>query len=604
VRVNADALREEFPPAYTASTEDTRLILNAGRQGRGHAHGVLWKVTLRALLPLVLLGQAVGALAQVSRLEVKTRGPFAGGMTFGSVGAYEKISGRLHYAVDPRDPVNARIVDLALAPQSPEGRIVFSADFILLKPADLSRGNHRLLYDVNNRGNLVALASLNDADWSNDPSTSADAGNGFLMKQGYSVLWTAWNWDVRSGDGRLQIELPIATQGGRSIAGKVSAEITVDSPTYSEPFAWGDSRGYEVLDPGDNATATLTVRDEQRAERAPIPRDRWRFGRVEGGRILPDPTHLYLESGFQPGRLYELVYVAKDPRVVGLGLAAIRDAISFFRFEPRDGHGTPNPLLTGRRPDPEKAYIFGVSQSGRVIQHMLFEGQHVDGRGRMVFDGAMPHTTGAGKGSFNHRFAQTTRHPSQHEDHQYPADFFPFTTSLQRDPTTGRTGDVLALAKRMGKIPRIIYSGTSTEYWTRAASLPHTDVRGTQDAAVHENARIYFIAGAQHFPRPTPALMAVGYQNPPNPLEHSPVLRALLVALDRWVTDGREPPPSLYPRIDRGELVPLAEFRRRFPRIPRVRLPERHLQPPRLSLGPRFETHGIIDIQPRLVREP
>jgi hypothetical protein len=286
--------------------------------------------------------------------------------------------------------------------------------------------------------------------------------------------------------------------------------------------------------------------------------------------------------------------------VVGLGLVAIRDAISFFHFSVRDEAGTPSPLARAGadgalRPDPEKAIIFGISQSGRVINHMLFQGLHVDEAGRMVFEAAMPHVAGAGKGSFNHRFAQTTRHPSPLEDHEYPADFFPSTTVPEVDPVTGESGDMLAVPKAMGKVPFIIYTGTSTEYWTRAASPLHTNASGTTDAGVDERVRIYFIAGGQHG---ISASRDRVFENPPNPLDHSPPLRALLIALDRWATTGAPPPDSRYPRIDRGELVPAADYARHFPKLPGVRVAGINLQPERLFLGPRFRSEGIADVQP------
>jgi Alpha/beta hydrolase domain len=542
-------------------------------------------------LLLLLAGFAAPATAEVIRLEIASREPFAGGQAFGAVGAYEKFRGRLVYAVDPANPANAAIVDLKLAPRDLRGRVGFSADFVLLKPVDLAKGNHRLLYDVTNRGNLGILARLNRGEGTNDPATAAHAGNGFLMRHGYSVLWSAWNWDVQPGNGRLQIDLPIATEGGKTITGTVVAEIVVDQRAEVRPFAWGDSRCYEVVDATTNRDATLTVRNEQKAPRMEVPRERWRF---------EDTTHVRLDGGFDPGRIYELVYTAKDPRVVGLGLAAIRDAISFFRFSTRDAVGTANPLArpgTGgqAKPDLEKAYIFGISQSGRVIQHMLFQGLHVDESGRMVFEAAMPHVAGAGKGSFNHRFAQTTRHPSPLEDHQYPADFFPSTTMPDTDPATGRTGDVLAVARAMGKVPFLMYTGTSTEYWTRAASPLHTTTAGTKDAAVDERVRVYFIAGGQHG---IAAARDRVFENRPNPLDHSPPLRALLVALDRWASAGTPPPPSVYPRIDRKELVTPTAYAASFPRIPGTRPPRGNLEPPRLDLGPRFESEGIIDTQP------
>jgi hypothetical protein len=540
------------------------------------------------------------AFAEVVRVEVLRRESFAGGTSFGDVGPYEKLVGRLHYRVDPKNPANARIVDLKFAPTDAQGQVHFVGDFILLKPVDLSKGNHRLLYEVNNRGGLAMLARFNLAVGSNDPSGPEHAGNGFLMRQGYSLLWSAWNWDVTSGGGRLQIELPVATDRGAPITGRVVSEIVVDRPSHSEPLAWGNSRCYPVANP-DAGDSVLTVRDEQRGARLAIPRAQWRFARDEGGKAVPDSAALWLDGGFTPGRLYELVYTARDPRVVGLGLAAIRDSLAFFRFADADAAGTPNPLAVttadgGRRPDPERAYIFGISQSGRVIQHMIWQGFHVDERRRAVFDAAMPHVPGGGKGAFNHRFAQTTRHPSELEDHQALADFFPFVPGPQTDPTTGETGDVLAVAKSLGHVPLVMYTGTSTEYWTRSASLVHTNVTGTRDAELDPRVRLYAIAGGQHQNTRTSARTA--YAHPGNPLDHSAPLRALLVALDRWASDGTPPPESAYPRIDRGSLIAVEHHARTFPRIPGLRHPGTLLQPPRLDFGPRFWSEGIADTQP------
>jgi len=479
----------------------------------------------------------------------------------------------------------------------PGGEVAFAGDFALLKPVDPARGNHRLLYDVNNRGNLTILSRLNRAEGSNAPSTRAHAGDGFLMRHGYTILWSAWNWDVVPGDDRLQIELPIAIRGGRPLIGSVAAEIVTDAPAEVMPVAWGNSRGYPAAAPADPASARLSVRDAQRDPRVELPRGSWRF---------EDPTHVRLDGGFEPGRIYELVYEATDARVVGLGLAAIRDAISFFRFGTRDRDGNPSPLAVEGaegepRPDPELSLIFGISQSGRVIQHMLWQGLHVDERGRMVFDAAMPHVSGAGKGSFNHRWAQTTRHPSHLEDHQYPADFFPFATTPQLDPVTGQRGDALAVPKALGAFPKIMYTGTSTEYWVRAASPLHVDVTGQRDLEIDPRVRIYAIAGGQH---QISRSVASDYAYPRNILDHAPPLRALLLALDRWATDGEEPPPSAYPRIDRSEMVTAENHARLFPAIPGVRHPGGNLQPPRLELGPRFVTEGIIDLVPPGFGEP
>ncbi len=539
------------------------------------------------------------ASARVDRLEVSSREPFAGGVAFGATGAYERLSGRLHISVDPDHPVNARIVDLTLAPRDGNGRVSFVADFLLLKPADPARGNGRLLYEVNNRGNIGMLDFFNEARWSNNPQSRLHAGNGFLMEQGYTLLWSGWNWDVLAGSDRMQIELPLALDdAGTPLRGTIAAEIVTDVATDTMPIAWGDSRGYPASSL-DTALAQLTVREEQDAKRRPIPPADWQFARRFDGVLRPSPTHVHLPAGFVPGALYELVYEASDARVVGLGLAAIRDAISFFRFDTEDLAATANPLAPSL---PQQALVFGISQSGRVIQHMIVDALHVDEEHRMVFDAALVHVAGGGKGSFNHRFAQTTRHPSHHHDHQYPADVFPFTTSTQTDPATGRTASVFDRARAADALPRVFYTQTSTEYWTRAASLVHTDVDGAADVEIDPNARLYVVSGAQHgnylrFDRGD-------QENCRNPLDHRPVLRALLVALERWAGAGTEPPASVYPLLSTETLGSVAAYDGLFPTIPGVRRPTGNLQPPRLDLGPRFDSLGIADKQPAEFGQP
>lgn len=543
------------------------------------------------MLVLALIGTA--AEAEVTRIEIQSRGPFADGTGFGDAGAYEKIRGRLHYAVDPHHLANVAIIDLEHAPRDVEGRVHFSADFLLIAPADPAKGSGRLLYEVGNRGNVGMLAFFNDAPYTNDPATREDAGNGFLLNAGYSLLWSAWNWDVAPGNGRMQIDLPVATRESETITGKVSAEIVTDAPSVSEPVAWGNSRGYETADL-DDPGAVLTVRPTQFAERRTIPREQWRFARVEDGQPIPDPTHVYLPAGFQPGMIYELVYTAKDPRVVGLGLAAIRDALSFFRYEDADVAGNANPLAGAGRP--EAAIAFGISQSARVIQHMLYEGLHTDEAQRPVFDAAFIHMPGGGKGSFNHRFAQTTRHPSQHHDLQYPADFFPFATTPKTDPVTGQSGDVLARARASGHVPHLFYTSTSTEYWTRSASLLHAGTEGATDVPLDPTARLYFLAGAQHVPRTAPHRGI--YRHCGNPLDYRPLLRGLLTKLDDWATAGEAPPESVYPTIAAGTLGTVEQYGEAFPEIPGAEPPPHNLKPPRLDLGPRYAAEGIIENPP------
>lgn len=553
-----------------------------------------WLVAFAALV-------VAPAHAQVTRIEIQRREPFADGASFAPVGPYEIIAGRLYLEADPSDPVNEHIHDLALAPRNERGKVEYSTEFFLLKPVDLARGNGRLLYDVVNRGNKLALGLFNEAG-GNDPKTLQDAGNGFLMRRGYSVLASGWSGDVMEGGNRLVAQLPVALENGREITARVYAEMESSmaqmnasrqaegadlAEMKSLPLAWGNTRAYPAISL-DNRLATLTVRPARSEPAIEIARTQWRFARWDNGKILPDPASVYLEEGFTPGMLYELTYMAKNPQVAGLGLASVRDVVEFFRYERGDASGTPNPLAGAV----EHAYAVGVSQTGRFLNHFVYEGFNSDRRSRLVFDGLIVHVAGAGKGLFNYRFAQTTRHGSQHEETLYPTDFFPFATVPQEDPVTGQQGDAFALARALGNLPKIFYIQTSTEYWSRAASLLHTDVQGKRDLPVDPNVRIYLFSGGAHN-----ALSALT-EHPLNRRKASPMLRASLVALDDWASRDIDPPPSRYPRIGDGTLVGLPQLLSAFPKFPAAHLPTRYYQPLRLDSGPRWSSEGIADNVP------
>ena len=557
------------------------------------------KTCLRTLA-LVLLGIFVSSATssgEVVGLRIDHCRPFADGHAFGESGAYETVAGRLLFEVDPDAPANAQIADLRLAPRNEAGKVEFWADFFLLKPVDPAKGNGRLLYDVHNRGNKLALWTFNDAERTNEPATMAHAGNGFLLRKGYSLLWTGWNGDVvGDGTGRLLAGLPVAVNpDGSPITGKTYVEISVDEEAKSRAFyqsPWGTPASYPTVSLDDPA-AMLTMRPTRKEPPVDVPRDAWAFARFDDGQIIPDPRSLYVKAGLRPGWLYELVYTARDPRVSGLGMAGLRDAVSFFRYADGDRSGTANPV----RKAIDRAYIFGVSQSGRLAHQFLYEGLNLDSSDRCIFDGALVHVAGAGKGRFNKRFGMATVFGTYHRDNLAGTDFFPFTPGIHADPVTGQTGDSLARLRQKGEIPKIMFVQTSTEYWSRGASLLHTDVEGKRDLTLDPNVRIYFVAGAQHLGGgPTDRGIC---QNPRNPLrDRGPVLRALLTALDGWVSDGAEPPASRYPRIDDGTLVDLAAFQSQFPKIPDVRLPQDYYRPLRLDFGPRWESEGIATIVP------
>ena len=547
-------------------------------------------VVLGALLLL-----STRASAEVDRIEVLERTVLAEGKSFGNVGPYERLRGRLYFAVEAAGPENQAIADIRLAPRDAQGRVTFAADFILLKPLDPARGNGRLLFEPANRGDFTLLGSLNDAGANNLPLTAADAGNGFLMEQGYAVLSTGWSWDVPLGGGRLRADLPVASDGGKPLYGRAGGEVSVNQPANSARHVAPGTIGLEPASP-DDPNDVLTVRETALGPRTAITRNRWHFGYDTEGRTVFDPAVITLEGGFKPGLIYALTYTVRGPRVAGLGLAAIRDALLFFRHERADRSGAPNPLTAGGGELPKAVLAFGITQSARVLQSLVYYGLAADGRGRMAFDGALLGAAGAGRGAFNARFAQGGRAFNADLDLDFPGDGFPFATAAQTDPVTKETGSVLDRPTTTGGVPKLFYINTATEYWAHGASLTHTAVDGSADLAPDARARIYMIAGGAQ------SMNAAGERgalaNCRDPLDYRPLLRAMLLHLDGWVTLKKDPPPSMLPQLADGSLGRIAQYLEKFPKIPGQRSPTRTLEPPRLDFGTRFATDGVADVVP------
>ena len=489
---------------------------------------------------VALLAPAV-ARAEVTKVTIASRAVVANGQPFGAVGPYEKLTGAIEFALDPANPHNKPIVDLDAAPRGSDGRVHFTADLYVLQPVDTARGNGTLLFEIANRGRKGILGRFNRAGGSPDPMAPADFGDGFLMKDGYTVVWVGWQFDVEPP--MLRVAAPLANVTGRMRF----SFIPDDRRTEIAP---GDLPQYPPATIND-PSATLTVRDRNWGKPTVVPRSAWRFADGAGR------PRIILDSGFEPGRTYEIDYPATGARVAGVGLAAIRDAASAFL------HGTDMPVR-GR-----SAYVFGVSQSGRFLRQFLHDGFNADERDRRVFDVVWPHIAGAGQGSFNERFAA----PGYSS---FPATRFPYTDLEQRNAQGARDG-ILA-AYKPNQAPKVIYTNTSVEYWGqgRAAALTHTSIDGKADATVPENVRIYLLSGTQHGESAFPPTFGAG-QAMGNPTPQANVMRALLRAAHQWAASGVRPPDSRYPRLREKTLVPLTSLR--FPEIPGI-------SDPRLIEGP------------------
>src|SRR5580693_3265072 len=443
---------------------------------------------------VIFLFSTARADAHVTRVEIISRADVLDGRAFGLAGAYEKIVGRVYFAVNPDNLHNKLIVDLDKAPRNAQGEVEFSADLYLLKPKDMNKGNNAVLFEVSNRGGKGILRLVNGVT-SSDPS--AEFGDGFLLREGYTVAWVGWEFDVAERGENLKLYAPVAHEaGGKEIRGLVRSDFTPaqkvdDMPLGHSLLGPTGGKSYPVDDPASGKNV-LTVRDTPEGPRQTIPRSQWSFAHTVDGKLAVDTYFIHLDGGFQPGKIYEVVYEAKDPAVVGLGLAAVRDFLSYLKYEPQ----STAPV--------KRVYAVGISQSGRFLRHFLYQDFNADEQGRQVMDGVIAHVAGAGRGSFNHRFAQPSRDAQPLSSIFFPTDLFPFTDLPETDPESGATAGFLDASIKSKNAPKLFLTNTSYEYWGRAASLIHTSPDGLSDAKIGENTRVYLLAGLQHFSVPFP----------------------------------------------------------------------------------------------------
>ncbi|HEY1280401.1 MAG TPA: alpha/beta hydrolase domain-containing protein [Acidimicrobiales bacterium] len=532
-----------------------------GREATGRFRSRLLRpVGALAAFPIALMGvvatprsTAVATGPGVNKVEMGRPTLAFQGRSFGAVGRYEKIRGIISGAVDPTDPRNSLITDLANAPRNRQGLVEYKADFMLLRPVDLSKGNHRVVYEPTNRGNVVSLFTLNNAKPVNDPSGFLDAGDGFLMRQGYSLVDIAWDSTVTAGDNRLLATVPVATNAdGSAIEGPALEEITFDDlGANAAPLTYPAA----TL---DQSQATLTMRLRYDDTPIAVPSSAWSYN-SDGTGIQLAPNTSFAQSA-----LYELTYRAKNPLVVGLGFAAIRDVADFLRNQTADAYGNPNPLAG----DVQQMLAFCYSQPCRALHDFVRLGFNETAAGGRAVDGILSLVAGASGGFFDYRFAQPNRSMRQHIGRWYPERQFPFTDQVITDSVTGQTDGVLRRCTMSNTCPKIFEVNSETEYWNKAASLLTTDTQGNDlDLSKTPNVRYYLLSSLPHAPEIGNGVC----EQVQNPLLPNPVARALLVDLDQWVSNGTEPPPNQVPLRSNGTLVPATpQSGVGFPTIPNV----------------------------------
>jgi hypothetical protein len=422
------------------------------------------------------------------------------------------VRGVVHYAVDPKNPHDRLICDVDKAATNARGEVEFSGDVDILRPKEPGRGNGVLYVNVPNRGLRFFVRDKNVDEW--------------YLRQGFTLAEVAWQFDVRPDAALLHFTAPVA----KGVSGHVRSDFVVAErrPTHTIAHEIQGAIGGTGYPVSDRKDAVLTERDEPLAPRRTIPRKSWRF---------TDDRTIALDGGFAPGKVYEIVYTASDPALVGTGLAAIRDFASYAKHDP-------DAIVKAK-----SVYAMGISQNGRFLRHFLWQGFNADESGRQALDAVLAYVAGAGRGNFNHRFAQPSRDAQPLTPAFYPVDVPPFTD-----------GELLEKARAESVVPKLFLVNTEYEYWSRAASLTHTTPDGARDVAPTESTRIYLVAGLAHVAGPFPPEKPAAGQELENPLSITAYRRGFTAALDAWAREGVEPPASRIPRIADGTLVPASKL--------------------------------------------
>ena len=563
-------------------------------------------IVLLVLSGLMSAGVASSVDAKVTRLVVEKTSPYAGGRTFGDAGTFERIEGTAHMEVDPSDPLNAVVVNLDRVPTNERGLVEFRAPFVIIKPTDVTLGNGKILYGINNRGNAIEIPFQTFPPL--PPGAMPEDGDGLFFRLGYTFVDAGWGGDIITTETRLGATLPVAVQAdGSPIVSRVRIEypstptggppdgVAGDMLGYSLPLKGNDRFvSYETADT-DTGHSTLTVRDRIDGARRPVPADEWAFGTCPTGpdSLVPTTKDICLFDGFAWDKTYELIYPARDPWVMGLGYAVTRDVASFLKYETADDDGTPNPLAVDGHVDVSRVYGLGISSTGMYMREFLYLGFNEDEARRQVFDAVRIHIPGSHRLFANVEFSDPNIYSRQDRtpdftSHSYP----PLTYAVTTDPVTNIRDGIL---KRPATDPLVFHVDTSNEFWQMKASLNVHDGLGNP-VPVPPKVRFYLLASHPHGGGPgvgaIPTARGECAHVSNSQRSSAPLMRALLVALDRWADQGIEPPPSQYPGIGRGTLGTVDEVGRMFPSIPGVTFPTVVNRLDVLDYGPTFGPSG------------
>ena len=567
----------------------------------------------RTVAALAVIGFMFGGLshdaeARVVKIVVERTTPYSGGRTFGPVGGFERLEGTVYMEVDPEDPLNGLVVNLDRAPRNADGLVEFSAPFVIIKPVDVTRGNHKILYGINNRGNAIEIPFQTFPPL--PPDADPETADGLFFRMGYTFVDAGWAGDIITTETRLGANLPVAVQAdGSPIVSRIRVQYPSESPVLAEGEGLGgDIGGYTLPLKGNDrfmtyetadtrtANSALTVRDAIDASRRPVPSGRWAFGSCPSGEtsLTASTYDICVFDGLKRDHIYELTYPAKNPWVMGLGYAVTRDLASFLRYQTTDDEGTPNPLsesdtAVGIR----RVYGLGISSTGMYLREFLYLGFNEDEAHRQVFDAVRVHIPGSHKLFANVEFADPNIYSRQDRTPDFTSTSYPpLTYAVTTDPITNIRDGIL---KRPETDPLVFQIDTSNEFWQMKASLNVHDGLGNP-VPIPDNVRLFFMSSHPHGGAtgvgvvPTDRRACEYVTN--SYRSTAPTMRALLVALDEWADRGVEPPRSTYPDTRRGTLATVEEVGRTFPSIPGVTFPTVVNGLSTLDFGPTFGPQG------------
>ncbi|MBL40517.1 MAG: hypothetical protein CL761_04250 [Chloroflexi bacterium] len=514
----------------------------------------------------------------IKSIEIREDNLLENGKTFGNIGQYREIKGIAKFILDPNDEYNKKITDIENISTNNQGLVEFSSDIHIMLPLDSSKSNKKIIYDVNNRGNKVMLSQFNSASRGVMVAGVApedDIGNEFLMLEGYTLVWCGWSHDAPPINGKLRLFSSEIAKDGEPIRGKIYSQFQpmkdVDQIMLSDRM----HTPYPAVDTNEKE-AILSFKKYPDDDPIVIPRDKWRFAWNDGNEIIDNPNFIYMSDKFKAGIMYQVSYNAYGAKPTGLGLAATRDLVAYLKYSDNSDNPTNG--------DIEQAFAFGVSQSGRFLRQFIYLDFNYDNLGREVFDGIMPHVAGGMRGEFNQRFGQASKDLPSVISQLYPS------ASIITDDIEGSSHDgLMEKFKERKSKSKVFFVNTGAEYWRGDASLIHTSADGKKDLESNENSRVYHLSSCMHGPGvwpPTDTQEADGMrgQNYLNSIDYTPLMRALLINLDKWASEGVEPPDSSHPKVSDGTAVDPNSLREKYSKIP-INFPEHFSFPRKMNFG-------------------